>query len=130
MGERSGLRVLVTGFGPVSSIGIGKEPFWTAAQAGRSGGRAMKYDWLTTERFKYVLLPDGREQLFDHDVDPFELSDAQAEHPDVVAELQSELARRRAEHRERAEVFGAGSVAPIDPALVDQLEELGYVERD
>src|SRR5271154_3434568 len=30
-------RVVVTGLGPLSSVGIGKEPFWQGIVAGRSG---------------------------------------------------------------------------------------------
>jgi 3-oxoacyl-[acyl-carrier-protein] synthase II len=36
-------RVVITGLGPVTSIGIGKEAFWRGALEGRSGGR--KLDW-------------------------------------------------------------------------------------
>jgi len=34
-------RVVVTGLGPVTPIGIGKDPFWEALQAGRSGVRIV-----------------------------------------------------------------------------------------
>ncbi len=37
----SGPRVVVTGIGVVSAFGVGREPFWEAVRAGRSGMRAM-----------------------------------------------------------------------------------------
>jgi len=38
-------RVVVTGFGPVSSVGIGIEPFWEGLLAGRSGiGKIRNFD--------------------------------------------------------------------------------------
>ena len=36
-------RVVVTGLGPVTSIGIGRSAFWESSVAGRSGGRRL--DW-------------------------------------------------------------------------------------
>ncbi len=39
-------RVVVTGLGLVTSIGLGREPFWEASVAGLSGGRALDFPWL------------------------------------------------------------------------------------
>ena len=39
-------RVVITGLGLVTSIGIGRERFWEASLAGRSGGRALDFPWL------------------------------------------------------------------------------------
>ena len=33
-------RVWITGIGLITSIGIGKEPFWDGLHAGKSGGQA------------------------------------------------------------------------------------------
>jgi 3-oxoacyl-[acyl-carrier-protein] synthase II len=41
----TGRRVVVTGIGPVTPVGIGAEPFWSALVAGRSGiGRVTLFD--------------------------------------------------------------------------------------
>ena len=36
-------RVVITGLGPVTPIGIGREPFWSACQAGRTGFRVCEH---------------------------------------------------------------------------------------
>ncbi len=38
--------VVVTGLGPVTSIGAGVEPFWEAVLAGRSGARTVEFDGI------------------------------------------------------------------------------------
>lgn len=42
--------VVITGLGPVTSIGIGRKSFWESALAGRSGGRRLDWPetWLAT----------------------------------------------------------------------------------
>jgi 3-oxoacyl-[acyl-carrier-protein] synthase II len=45
MAGKPGRRVAITGLGPITSIGIGKDAFWSAALAGRSGTRALEYPW-------------------------------------------------------------------------------------
>ncbi len=55
-------RVVVTGVGPITSIGSGKDAFWGAILAGRSGTRAIDLPWLSS-RFRCrvgapVDLPD------------------------------------------------------------------------
>jgi 3-oxoacyl-[acyl-carrier-protein] synthase II len=44
--------VVVTGLGPITSIGSGVEPFWEAIVAGRSGGRTVEFDWIHGHPFK------------------------------------------------------------------------------
>ena len=39
-------RVVITGLGLVTSIGIGRERFWEASLGGQSGGRALDFPWL------------------------------------------------------------------------------------
>ncbi len=41
-----GPRVVITGHGLVNSIGIGRERYWAASLARKSGGRALHFPWL------------------------------------------------------------------------------------
>jgi arylsulfatase A-like enzyme len=76
---------------------------------------------LRTDRFKYVRAP--RPELYDLAADPGELRDLAAERPEVVRELDAELARR---------VAAAAPPVPagIDAATRAELRELGYVAAD
>lgn len=51
MGERH-RAVVITGLGPVTSIGTGVERFWRAVTDGRSGGRRLDYQWFEGRAFK------------------------------------------------------------------------------
>jgi 3-oxoacyl-[acyl-carrier-protein] synthase II len=48
MTTRSTPRVVVTGLGLVTSIGIGRAEFQEASLSGRSGGRALDFPWLVS----------------------------------------------------------------------------------
>jgi 3-oxoacyl-[acyl-carrier-protein] synthase II len=50
--SRPSHEVVVTGLGPVTSIGVGVEPFWEGIVAGRSGARAVDFDWIHGRSFK------------------------------------------------------------------------------
>jgi 3-oxoacyl-[acyl-carrier-protein] synthase II len=45
-------RVVVTGVGPVSSIGIGKEQFWESAKKGRGSFRNIEFDGVEMEQYR------------------------------------------------------------------------------
>ncbi len=44
-------RVVITGLGVISSIGIGKEEFWKSCLQGKSGGRKIEYPWMKSDAF-------------------------------------------------------------------------------
>ena len=44
--------VVVTGLGPITSIGSGVERFWEGILEGRSGARTVEYDWIHGHPFK------------------------------------------------------------------------------
>jgi 3-oxoacyl-[acyl-carrier-protein] synthase II len=44
-------RVVITGLGIVSSIGIGRKEFWKNSLAGKSGGRKLEHPWLEEIEF-------------------------------------------------------------------------------
>jgi len=50
--SRPSHEVVVTGLGPVTSIGAGVEPFWESILAGRSGARTVDFDWIHGRSFK------------------------------------------------------------------------------
>jgi len=50
-GPRARHRVVVTGVGPITSIGTGKASFWTGLVEGRRGARPIDLPWLTS-RFR------------------------------------------------------------------------------
>lgn len=43
MSNNTRRRVVITGIGPIACVGIGKEPFWQAIRAGKSGIRHVSY---------------------------------------------------------------------------------------
>jgi len=45
-------RVVITGVGPVSSIGTGKESFWDSARSGRGYFRAVNFDDVELEQYR------------------------------------------------------------------------------
>lgn len=44
--------VVVTGLGPVTAIGNGKDAVWDSVMAGRSGTRLVDYPWIRERRFR------------------------------------------------------------------------------
>jgi arylsulfatase A-like enzyme len=59
-------------------------------------------DWrgLVTERYKYAFCETGREQLFDLEVDPYELDDLSAKRPQLLEEYRTRLLGLLEETRE------------------------------
>jgi 3-oxoacyl-[acyl-carrier-protein] synthase II len=45
-------RVAITGLGPITAIGIGRDAFWKASLEGRSGSRAIDFPWMDREQFR------------------------------------------------------------------------------
>jgi hypothetical protein len=91
---------------------------------------------LTGDRWKLLRAErrDGsvRALLFDLDADPFELTDVAAEHPDVTQQLSSALQIALDAQRRKAFELRGGeppATTPPDPALLEQLRALGYVEQ-
>jgi 3-oxoacyl-[acyl-carrier-protein] synthase II len=44
-------RVVITGLGPVTPIGIGKQPFWDALISGKSGAQKIHFDDYDMDQF-------------------------------------------------------------------------------
>jgi 3-oxoacyl-[acyl-carrier-protein] synthase II len=44
--------VVITGLGPLTSIGTGVDSFWEGILAGRSGARTVNFDWVESRPFK------------------------------------------------------------------------------
>jgi 3-oxoacyl-[acyl-carrier-protein] synthase II len=59
-------KVVVTGLGPVSSIGVGKEPFWENARTGKGYFRNVDFPDVDIEQFKSRICSP---------IDGFEISD-------------------------------------------------------
>jgi len=44
-------RVVITGLGPVTPIGTGKEEFWRSLMSGRSGARRIRFEDCDMDQF-------------------------------------------------------------------------------
>ncbi len=51
MGTRGSKRVVITGLGPISSIGTGKSAFWEALLRGASGTKRLQFPWADRPEF-------------------------------------------------------------------------------
>lgn len=90
---------------------------------------------LTHQGFKYVRTDrvDGsrEEALFDLGLDPFELEDAKARHPELLAQLSRRLDQEIEERVARGERLRDGrevETTPVDPQALAELCALGYLE--
>jgi arylsulfatase A-like enzyme len=81
---------------------------------------------LTSDRWKYRRRADGREELYDLVIDPFELEDLSTEHPRILADQRTRLLELYAKQRERGRALGSGMRRDLSPEEVRQLESLGY----
>jgi arylsulfatase A-like enzyme len=111
------------------------DPVFSQDVGRKRGSPGYRYA-LTTARWKYFRHENGappREELYDRDADPFELTDVSREHEDVLAALRGELTARLEAQRARATQL-RGSEAPrtraADPAIQEQLRALGYLEDE
>lgn len=99
--------------------GLGAEPVYAESEYPQwAFGWAPLYA-LVTHRWKYIDAPQP--EMFDLSVDPTELQNVYAEHPQIAAEMQSVISaiRTRKTHRTAAP-------APVDEEARRQLAALGY----
>lgn len=85
---------------------------------------------LTTATWKLVHEPEGVDRLYDLSEDPFELTDAAADHPDILADLMHQLFSILAEQQLKGEEYRAetgDTLQQFDPKLREQLRGLGYM---
>jgi 3-oxoacyl-[acyl-carrier-protein] synthase II len=52
MGRYMNRRAVITGLGPVSSIGVGRESFWKNVERGRGYFRNINYDDVEIDQYK------------------------------------------------------------------------------
>ena len=88
--------------------------------------RLYRYS-VQTERFKFVSseVPPG-EVLYDLDVDPAELQDVAAEHPEELARHRALLKAYLADGR--VDEADAGEEQALDPTTRGRLQALGYIQ--
>ncbi len=86
--------------------------------------------WVLDDgRWRYVHEPEGTDTLFDREADPHCQSDVLADEPERAAVLRAQvLALVDAQRARAGDSPAPGSAAPLDPALIEQLRELGYAE--
>jgi len=92
-----------------------------------SYGRAPRHA-LRVDNIRCVLEGDDQATLYNLEADPFELSPIN-DGPELeacIVALKEEIAAQKA----RGADFGSGEMAPMDPAMVEQLEALGYMLKD
>lgn len=46
---------MITGLGPITSIGSGVEAFWQAVLDGRSGGRKVDFEWASDRKYRSMV---------------------------------------------------------------------------
>jgi arylsulfatase A-like enzyme len=81
-------------------------------------------DWI------YHWTEGGEVDLFDRANDPYELHDVSSQHADVVAEMNSELEKDRAQQAERGKALGSGQTADLPAEDLAALKALGYVDGE
>jgi arylsulfatase len=113
--------------------GAGSPGARLSLDSGRLGSRPGYRVALTTPRWKYFRSDGagGREQLYDLVDDPFELRDAAAQHPEVLAGLRADLEGQLSARIARGQALrgaAASEAGPPQPELVERLRALGYVE--
>lgn len=89
---------------------------------GWAGGKVRA---LTTKRWKFFSVEEGEDELYDLEVDPWELDNVIGQYPEIAARMSSQL------EKSVREAYSNGkkdAPAQVDPELRRQLEALGYVD--
>ena len=60
----------------------------------RAGGKINSFAVIFDGKWKVIIRPNGAEQLYDIENDPFEMNDLAAEHPEMIEEYKKELGKR------------------------------------
>jgi arylsulfatase len=118
----------------VLAVGAAAAPLVLSQDTGRERGSAAYRYALTSDTWKYFRVEqDGepvRDQLFDLEKDPFELSDLADTKPRETAMLRRQLEARMAELRARGEALRSGrppATVEASPEVLEQLRALGYL---
>jgi arylsulfatase A-like enzyme len=82
---------------------------------------------LADEDWKYIYLPEQGDQLYDRRGDPHELEDLAQARPDETAGVRERLFATIDEQTRRGELLEAGDTSALDPEMLKQLQELGYL---
>jgi hypothetical protein len=107
---------------------------WAFSQrtAGQRGWEQDQQAALTTRPWRYYLVEDGPDMLFDLTLDAGELKDVAAGNPDVVEQL-ADLTRRvmsQGVHAGSEEDGGSGGLSEEAQQHLQDLRDLGYVGDD
>ncbi|MCB9674238.1 MAG: sulfatase-like hydrolase/transferase [Alphaproteobacteria bacterium] len=92
------------------------------------GNEPMQWS-LRTSTHQLIFRETGDHDLYDLRTDPHALHDIADANPALVAELSAQIEALNALHAKRATELGAGETEPLDPAIVEELEALGYVDE-
>jgi 3-oxoacyl-[acyl-carrier-protein] synthase II len=114
-------RVVVTGLGPVTAIGIGRKHFWEAALEGRSGARTIEYPWMDQGEYtSHVGAPVTGFDPGDYAISPRDrrLLDPVACFTLGAARLALEDGGLRLEPAEGAKSRGRWAIEGVDPRRV------------
>ncbi len=107
-------------------------PDHTPAPRFAISGRDSSLASVRAGRFKLIRDERRATQLFDLDADPNETKDVAVDHPDVVQRLSAlvadEVARQKRAHALHRSP--SGESGSVDPKLLEELRELGYVGAD
>lgn len=111
----------------------GLATFWNFVTSGGSppavATRTRSWEGVRRGDHKLVVSADlGRRELYDVRRDPAEKTDVAAAHPDLVRELEAEIAAWKAGARRTASQFRKGGEAALTPAETEHLRSLGYLQ--
>ncbi len=87
-------------------------------------GPGKKYALLMGSRWKYFLITEGEDELYDLRADPNEKQNVIAEHPETAREMRERVLAILKDAQERTPLLQKKEV--VDPEIQEQLKGLGY----
>ncbi|MFN2378571.1 MAG: sulfatase [Candidatus Binatia bacterium] len=111
----------------------GLATFWNFVTSGGSPPavptRTQSWEGVRRGDHKLVVSAElDRRELYDVRRDPGEKTDVAASHPDLVRDLEEEIAAWKAEARRTASQFRKGGEAALTPEEAEHLRSLGYLQ--
>ena len=107
----------------------GESP-WPDLSAFSSYGLGGKSFSVIRGDFKLLVMPDDQNYLYNLADDPLETTNLADRSPDQVARLLKDLEAWRTQEEALNKLVSQGETRDLSPEVLDQLEALGYIDRD